>query len=45
VTITYEWRGQFENADVNALHAQGFHHRVLDVDWLAQVTGHSLIAL
>ena len=42
MTITYEWRGGFENAAVNALHAEGFHHRTLDVDWLTQVHRHSL---
>jgi len=40
--ISYEWRGSFENAELNALHAEGFGHRVLDDDWRAQVTGHSL---
>jgi hypothetical protein len=40
--ITYEWRGEFENAAVNALHAEGFGHRVVDVDWHAQVHRHSL---
>lgn len=42
MTITYEWRGEFENAAVNALHAKGFGHRVLDVDWLERVHRHSL---
>jgi hypothetical protein len=28
VEITYEWRGEFENAEVNALHAEGFGHPV-----------------
>jgi ribosomal protein S18 acetylase RimI-like enzyme len=42
MTITYEWRGEFDNAAVNALHAEGFNHRVLDVDWLSQVHRHSL---
>jgi GNAT superfamily N-acetyltransferase len=42
VTITYEWRGSFENAEVNALHAEGFGHRVLDDDWRGQVERHSL---
>ena len=40
--ISYEWRGHFENAEVNALHADGFGHRVLDDDWQAQVRAHSL---
>jgi GNAT superfamily N-acetyltransferase len=42
VTITYEWRGRFDNATLNALHAEGFGHRVLDDDWWAQVNKHSL---
>lgn len=40
--MTYEWRGAFANAELNALHAEAFEHRVLDDDWLGQVTGHSL---
>jgi GNAT superfamily N-acetyltransferase len=40
--ITYTWRGPFENAEVNALHAAGFGHRVSPADWRAQLTGHSL---
>ncbi|MER5494648.1 GNAT family N-acetyltransferase [Streptomyces sp. NPDC002490] len=42
MTITYTWRDAFENAAVNALHAEGFHHRVLDIDWWEQVQRHSL---
>ncbi|MFF2812214.1 GNAT family N-acetyltransferase [Streptomyces sp. NPDC058000] len=42
MAITYEWRGELENSAVNALHAEGFNHRILDVDWLAQVHRHSL---
>jgi GNAT superfamily N-acetyltransferase len=42
VTITYEWRGEFANAAVNALHAEGFDHPCLDIDWQAQVHEHSL---
>ncbi|MFD9882881.1 GNAT family N-acetyltransferase [Streptomyces alboflavus] len=42
MTITYEWRGGFDNADVNALHAEAFEHAVLPIDWLAQVRRHSL---
>jgi GNAT superfamily N-acetyltransferase len=40
--ISYEWRGAFRNAEVNALHAEGFGHRILDDDWWAQVNRHSL---
>ena len=42
MTITYEWRGDFDNAAVNALHAEGFNHPPLDVDWLTRVRRHSL---
>ncbi|WP_377266934.1 GNAT family N-acetyltransferase [Peterkaempfera sp. SMS 1(5)a] len=42
MTITYEWRGDFEDMAVNALHAEGFGHRSLDIGWRAQVHRHSL---
>jgi GNAT superfamily N-acetyltransferase len=42
MTISYEWRGDFENAAVNVLHAEGFGHRLLGIDWRAQVRQHSL---
>lgn len=42
VEIAYEWRGDFENAEVNALHAEGFGHRLLDDDWKGQLDRHSL---
>ena len=42
MTITYEWRGDFGNAAINALHAEGFGHRRGDVDWRARVHQHSL---
>ena len=34
--ITHEWRGDFDNAELNALHAEAFDHRLLDDDWKAQ---------
>jgi GNAT superfamily N-acetyltransferase len=40
--ISYQWRGPFENPEVNALHAEGFDHRPLADDWWGQVTRHSL---
>jgi acetyl esterase len=40
--VEYTWRGRFDNGDVNALHAEGFGHRVLDEDWVAQVERYSL---
>ena len=40
--IAYEWRGAFENPELNLLHAEGFGHAVLDDDWRGQVERHSL---
>jgi GNAT superfamily N-acetyltransferase len=40
--VTTTWRGAFSNDDVNALHAEGFGHRLLDDDWNAQVERFSL---
>jgi len=40
--VGYQWRGRFDNAEVNRLHAEGFEHRVLDVDWWRQLNAHSL---
>jgi GNAT superfamily N-acetyltransferase len=42
MAVTYEWRGQFNNEEVNALHAEAFEHRLLDDDWDGQVSRHSL---
>jgi hypothetical protein len=42
MAVEYEWRGSFDNAEANALHAEAFGHRVLDDDWNGQVRGHSL---
>jgi GNAT superfamily N-acetyltransferase len=39
---TYEWRGAFDNREVNVLHAEAFDHRVLEDDWNGQVAEHSL---
>jgi GNAT superfamily N-acetyltransferase len=41
--VAYRWRGDFGNAELNALHAEAFEHPVLgDDDWRAQVARHSL---
>ncbi len=40
--VEYAWRGPITNAGLNALHAEGFGHRVLVDDWAAQLEGHSL---
>jgi GNAT superfamily N-acetyltransferase len=42
VEVVYVWRGDFDNAEVNALHAEAFEHRVLEDDWKRQVDEHSL---
>ena len=35
MTITYEWRGGFENDEWHALHAEAFDTRLFDDDWKA----------
>jgi GNAT superfamily N-acetyltransferase len=42
MTITYEWRGDFDNAAVNALHAEAFDHAQISIDWHTRVHRHSL---
>jgi GNAT superfamily N-acetyltransferase len=45
VTTTFEWRGAFTNAEVNALHAEAFETRVYDEsewDWVELTGRHSL---
>ena len=45
MSISFEWRGRFENAEMNELHAEAFETRVFDVrewNWVEQVHGHSL---
>src|SRR4029077_18186638 len=32
VEISYEWRGAFDNAELNALHAEAVDHRPLEDD-------------
>jgi GNAT superfamily N-acetyltransferase len=40
--VRYEWRAPFANADVNTLHAEGFTHTLLDIDWRSRVERYSL---
>ncbi len=41
--VEYEWRGEFTNPEVNALHAAAFETSVFDDwDWVAQTARHSL---
>ncbi|MET7493110.1 GNAT family N-acetyltransferase [Streptomyces sp900116325] len=42
MTITYEWRGDFDNASLDALHADGFGTPVARTDWRARLEDHSL---
>jgi len=42
MTITYEWRGDFDNVAVNALHAEAFGHVQVPADWRTRVRRHSL---
>jgi hypothetical protein len=39
---TYDWRGDFTNAELNALHAEGFGHPIGQDEWRGQVERHSL---
>ena len=44
-TFSYEWRGEFSNDEVNALHAEAFETRVFCEDewnWRALTAEHSL---
>jgi ribosomal protein S18 acetylase RimI-like enzyme len=40
--ISYQWRGDFDSTEIEALHAEGFGHVPGDWDWKAQVERHSL---
>jgi ribosomal protein S18 acetylase RimI-like enzyme len=40
--VTYRWRGDFDNTEVNSLHAEGFGHPIIQDDWRHQVERHSL---
>ncbi|MFI6527666.1 GNAT family N-acetyltransferase [Streptomyces uncialis] len=40
--ITYDWRGDFDDDTLNALHSQGFGHSALSIGWWEQVQRHSL---
>jgi GNAT superfamily N-acetyltransferase len=39
---TYHWRGPFDDAEVDALHADGFGGPIEHREWTAQVERHSL---
>jgi GNAT superfamily N-acetyltransferase len=40
--ISFDWRGSFDNSELNALHAEGFDHEVDTYDWWRQLNRHSL---
>jgi GNAT superfamily N-acetyltransferase len=40
--VAYEWCGAFENAELNALHAEGFDYAPGDHDWRGQLERHSV---
>ncbi len=40
--IDYHWRGTFDNAEINALHAEGFGHPVSESNWIGRLERHSL---
>jgi len=42
MNVIYQWRGSFENAELDQLHAEGFGHRLSEDDWTGQVERHSL---
>jgi GNAT superfamily N-acetyltransferase len=43
MSFTYEWRGDFDNAVLESLHAKGFKRAAIeDDDWKTQVEQHSL---
>jgi GNAT superfamily N-acetyltransferase len=39
---SFQWRGEFANEELNALHAEAFAHQILPIDWIVQVQAHSL---
>jgi GNAT superfamily N-acetyltransferase len=42
MAIDYAWRGHFDNVELDALHAEGFGHPLLAIDWASQLERHSL---
>jgi GNAT superfamily N-acetyltransferase len=42
MAITYQWRGDFDSAELEALHGEGFDHEPIQYDWRRQVQEHSL---
>ncbi len=42
MAIDYAWRGHFDNVELDALHAEGFGHPRLAIDWESRLERHSL---
>ncbi|MFF9908446.1 GNAT family N-acetyltransferase [Streptomyces olivaceus] len=42
MAITYRWRADFDDTDLDALHAEGFGHPADGTDWRARLERHSL---
>ena len=42
MTITFEWRGPIRNEEINQLHAEGFDHASVEVDWMEVLSRLSL---
>lgn len=42
MAVELAWRGRVANAELNALHAEGFNHSLFDDDWQGQLARHSL---
>ncbi|MGW5118757.1 GNAT family N-acetyltransferase [Streptomyces noursei] len=42
MTIEYEWRGDFDDDALDALHAEGFGHPATATDWRARLHRYSL---
>jgi hypothetical protein len=40
--VDFEWRGRFDDPEVDRLHAEGFEHDLFDGGWRQQVGEHSL---
>ena len=41
-TVHLEWRGDFHNQELSALHAEAFAHPIVEIDWRGRVDAHSL---
>ena len=42
MTTDYEWRGAFQNEEINQLHAEGFEHECSTDDWGGRLSRFSL---